>query len=166
MGSYASHQPKKVFPTVCERSTSPNLLECIDAHDLLRMSPVADPSISQADRDSATSPAHSKVSPTLPPCLSLCGSTVEHHPCHAKPSVPISHRSCPTHIFSGGPLFGICLASLWTANSCQVLMCVGARNVRRPAFVLMPVADSIRHWPERARLPTRPAPYCLYQICI
>ena len=47
MGSYASHQPKKVFPTVCERGTSPNLLECIDAHDLLRMSPVADPSISQ-----------------------------------------------------------------------------------------------------------------------
>ena len=44
-----------------------------------------------------------------------------------------------------GPLFGICLASLWAANSCQVFMCVGARNVRRPAFVLMPVADSIRH---------------------
>ena len=50
MGSYTSHQPKKVFPTVCERGMSPNLLECIDAHDLLRMSPVADPSISQGLR--------------------------------------------------------------------------------------------------------------------
>ena len=62
------------------------------------------------DAHTKLSAAHSKC-PSLPHsdfCLSLCGSTVEHHPCHAKPSVPISHRSCPT---PAGPsfryLFGI-----------------------------------------------------------
>ena len=54
--------------------------------------------------------------------------------------------------------------ALWAANSCQVFMCVGARNVRRPAFVLMPVADSIRHWPEPARLQAgiARAVYCIF----
>ena len=37
----------KVFPTVCERGTGLDLLNCIDAHDLLWTSPVPDPSISR-----------------------------------------------------------------------------------------------------------------------
>jgi hypothetical protein len=80
------------------------------------------------------------------------------------PQFPIG-RACPPILPPGRSfryLFGIPLG----CHSCQVSMCVGARNVRRPALVLMPVADSIRHWPEPARPPTRPAPYCLYQICI
>ena len=47
MGSHASHLPLNVFPTVCERGTGLDLLNCIDAHDLLLTSPVPDPSISR-----------------------------------------------------------------------------------------------------------------------
>ena len=164
MGTWASIQPKRVSSTLQEGGTPVILLARVHADVLLWMPAMPDLGTSLRLGNISSTFKGMPDAPSLPVIVRF-GCLASPVPCQTVgpnfPSVvPDPKFCCPGHPF------GICLASLWTAISCRVLMCVGARNVRRPTLVLMPVADSIRHWPEPARPPPPPAPCCLYQICI
>ena len=158
MGSHASHQPLKVFPTVCERGTGLDLLNCIDAHDLLWTSPVPDPSISRRLGDLSHSFKGIAHAPSL---LVIVWFDHRAPSVPAKLSVHFLASSCPPPFAARAcyfrPLFEI---SLGCELALTVVTFVCSRCVQCARIA---AGQEGRHWSAQVRAVSPPGPriFCI-----
>jgi hypothetical protein len=158
MGSHASHQPLKVFSTVCERGTGLDLLDCIDAHNLLWTSPVPDSSISQRLGDLSNAFKGCSHAPSL---LVIVWFDHRAPSVPAKLSVHFLASSCPPQFAARAcyfrPLFEI---SLGCELALTVVTFVCSRCVQCTRIV---AGQEGRHWSAQVRAVSPPGPriFCI-----
>ena len=155
---YASHRSKEVFSTICEGGTSPDRLECIDAHDLLWTPPVPDPSISQRLGDLS----HSfKGIAHVPSLLVIVWFDHRAPSVPAKLSVHFLASSCPPQFAARACYFrSLFEISLGCELALTVVTFVCSRCVQCTRIV---AGQEGRHWSAQVRAVSPPGPriFCI-----